>query len=778
MKSFLYVLLCTSVFAVAADDPSAQLFDDSEPARINVAIPEASLQWLYQHVNSDSEFYASFQFHNRWITKSIDSVGFSLRGNTSREAAKKSFQISFNTFKKKGDFRGLEKINLRADHNDPSLMRSKLCFDLFQKIGVTASRSHFVRMYINDRYYGLYVHVEHIDNTFVERSFSDKSGNLWKCLYPADLVYMGEAPDRYRYLKHDQATPAYDLKTNEKAADYSKLIRLTRLLNSTPDTALPDSLEAVIDVVNVLKYFAMNVLVGGWDDYRSLMNNYYLYHEPASDRLHIIPYDYDNTFGVDWFNIDWSSADPYRFPQVAKGSRPLADRMLGIPKYRDLFSHFLQYYIAHVFSLPLLQNRIDSLHNSIAVAVENDLYRTLDYGFTFADFNNSFSASGYRNQHVKRGLAEFILLRTISLQSQLTWQTSKPIIYQHAWTPSPAGATDSLHLAVSVFSRTAIKRVEVRYATPSNLIVPLAPSDAGNTTLVEAADQYRGLLPPLPRQQALSFSIWAIDQQDQATRYPRSGNLTARPAVSGENRVLLNEIMADNQTTLASPGNAFADWLELYNAGTGPVLLTGKYLSDKPEQKTLWRFTQPGLYIQPGEHLLVWCDNEPTRPGLHTNFKLDKDGECMVLVDSDGVQLLDAVSFGPQQSDIAYGRQPDGGEAWTFLKPTPGHSNDNSTMVESIQPTTLQVASAWPNPFNQSLSIGYQLQVPAEVRVLIFDALGRVVWQECRGYEEPGRHTIYWRGTDPEERAVASGIYFIRLVAGQEMRQLKVLCLK
>jgi spore coat protein CotH len=43
----------------------------------------------------------------------------------------------------------------------------------------------------------------------------------------------------------------------------------------------------------------MNILVGEWDDYWSLMNNYYLYAN-LQRYFHLIPYDYDNTFGIDW----------------------------------------------------------------------------------------------------------------------------------------------------------------------------------------------------------------------------------------------------------------------------------------------------------------------------------------------------------------------------------------------------------------------------------------------------------------------------------------------
>ncbi len=96
----------------------------------------------------------------------------------------------------------------------------------------------------------------------------------------------------------------------------------------------------LLDVSAILKYFALNNLTGSWDNYWSLMNNYYLYHNPAKDQFYLIPYDYDNSFGVDWFNTDWSNADPYDYPKVVSGSRPLAERILNNPELNSLIHSF------------------------------------------------------------------------------------------------------------------------------------------------------------------------------------------------------------------------------------------------------------------------------------------------------------------------------------------------------------------------------------------------------------------------------------------------------
>lgn len=103
-----------------------------------------------------------------------------------------------------------------------------------------------------------------------------------------------------------------------------------------------DSLEIFLDVNSVLKYFAVNLLTGSWDSYWFLMNNYYLYHNPSEDTFYLIPYDYDNAFGIDWFNIDWASIDPYEYALIDTTRRPLAERLINNPVYRNLYTHFIQ----------------------------------------------------------------------------------------------------------------------------------------------------------------------------------------------------------------------------------------------------------------------------------------------------------------------------------------------------------------------------------------------------------------------------------------------------
>ena len=136
---FLSVLI-ENAFA-QSNDESWKLYSDNSVARIDISVDPASLEWMYNNVESDSEHFASMHFKNNLIDESVDSIGFRLRGNTSRVSQKKSFKVSFNTFISGREFYGVDKLNLNGEHNDPSIIRSKLCFDLFNDFGMTASRA-------------------------------------------------------------------------------------------------------------------------------------------------------------------------------------------------------------------------------------------------------------------------------------------------------------------------------------------------------------------------------------------------------------------------------------------------------------------------------------------------------------------------------------------------------------------------------------------------------------------------------------------------------------
>jgi len=141
--------------------------------------------------------------------------------------------------------------------------------------------------------------------------------------------------------------------------------------------------------------------------------------------------------------------------------------------------------------------------------------------------------------------------------------------------------------------------------------------------------------------------------------------------------LLINEFMASNSATVADPQGEYEDWIEIYNSGTATVDLGGMYLTDDLLAPTKWQFPS-GTFVGPGGYLLVWADEDllDNPNGLHANIKLSAGGEAIGLFSTNGVTLVDSVTFGNQAQDVSSGRFPNGGSEWYLMgQPTPNAAN-------------------------------------------------------------------------------------------------------
>ena len=762
------------------------LYDDSQVAIIEISMDSEGLIWMYDHVQSDSMHLATVHFTNAFIDETIENVGFRLRGNTSRNAQKKSFKLSFNTFEPGRKFYDVEKLNLNGEHNDPSIIRSKIAWDHYQQTGLATTRAAHCAVYINDVYYGLYISIEHIDEEFLKNHFEDDSGNLWKCLWPADLTYRG--PNASDYHPYQDETRPYELKTNEDLYDYSELARLITILHDTPPELLPDSLEQVLVVPDVLKYAAMNVLMGNWDDYWFLTNNYYLYHDPSLDRIRFIPYDYDNSFSIDWFNVDWTQVNPYSFMTIEEsrgndpGSRPLMEEIMGNTQYRNLYTHILEYYRDNITDLNLWESNLDSLKAMITLWAEQDAFRMLDYNFSIADFHQSYSPNTYSNRHVKKGLKQFINERHTSLDNQLVYETAPPIIYDIQYWPLIPSPEDSIYVSVAAFSDVGLDSLTIAYHPGLLTVVlsyPMQRVPVQYPTSIEEADRWLGVIPPLGEMGHGRFQVGAVDLNGQSMLYPRSDFKFVQVPGPSTNPLRINEFLADNVTANPDGAGEYDDWLEIFNPGPAVMYLGGMYITDDPANLTKWMFPFGGVALESGGHLLVWCDEDQEQSDIHCNFKLSRNGEFIALVDVDGITIVDALNFGAQQQDISYGRSPDGGDDWVhYDSPSPGSTNGTSNADAAPYLPGNFYLNNYPNPFNASTIIEYTLPEKGIVELSILDIHGREVKQLNQGVESKGNHFISWNGMNHSGRHVSAGIYFVKLERESFVSTHKVLLLK
>ncbi|NOY26351.1 MAG: hypothetical protein GXP62_10810 [Oligoflexia bacterium] len=157
--------------------------------------------------------------------------------------------------------------------------------------------------------------------------------------------------------------------------------------------------------------------------------------------------------------------------------------------------------------------------------------------------------------------------------------------------------------------------------------------------------------------------------------------------------VLINELMADNESTLDDEAGEEDDWLELVGTGDAAVVLGGYGLGPDADGPT---WTVPmGTTLQPGQHLVLWLDEQAEQGPLHLPFKLPASGGSVVLFGpaDRGSPVLDAWTFGAQDADVVLGRFPDGGaNIAQSIVATPGNSNPFDP-GQSTDPTDLLFVS-------------------------------------------------------------------------------------
>ena len=751
-------------------DESWKVYDESELAVIHITVDPEDLEWMYDNVESDSIHPATIQFQNAYLDETIDSIGFRLRGNTSRNAAKKSFKIDFNHFISGRDFYDVEKLNLNGEHNDPSIIRSKLCWDFYQNIGMASSRASHAVLYINEEYFGLYISIEHIDDRFLSKNFENDNGNLWKCIWPADLTYRGNDPEDYH--PYYSETRPYDLKTNEDQYDYSKLARLIRIIHNTPD-----SLDMVLDIKTTLQYFAMNILTGSWDDYRFLRNNFYLYHNPDNDLIHWIPYDYDNSFGIDWFNIDWSNIDPYEYAVIDGDGRPLTEYLFSQVRYRNLFSHFLEFYNEQLFDLDSMYQKLNYYVDFLYNAAQYDTYRTLDYGFSFNDFLNSYG-SDFENAHVKQGILEFIASRKEALTNQIVFSGNDPIIYEGAIEDDVIFVGETVNIRTAIFGD--IMNADFFYKHEDEdewSSATLTHQPITNSKHVEDHDRW---IVELSFEQTGRYD-WYIFTSNNSTydKFPIYDYKSFEVLDVVDNQtVWINELLAKNEAINVDETGEYDDWIELWNYDQVEVDLANHYLTDKRDNLTKWQFPDSAVQIFPDEYMLIWCDEDQEDGGLHTNFKLSSGGEFLALVHPDGETIIDSISFPSQAEDISYGRilSSDFQYEWDYLYPTPGYSNTSLHITKTeLLVNSFELNSIYPNPFNSNFKISLDIHDDlGKFRVDLVSLTGRTILSKTVIPSFSGTITIPMN----IDKTYASGTYFIRIIRDNTAISKKIILLK
>jgi spore coat protein CotH len=404
-RNYFFLLLFSILPTFILAQSKGPLFRDDIVPKIHITVSQDDYNYAHNNIWSNTEHPASFTFDNGTTVETVENIGFRLRGNTSREAGKKSYKLSINSFESGRRFHGQKKMNLNGEHNDPSVSRAKICWDLVRDFGLPGPRTNQVEVYINGAYHGLYISIEQYNNDFVDSRFGNKDGNLYKCVHPADLTWKGADPNNYK-------TYYYELKLNREENDYSDLVHFLNILNRTPVANFKEEIEKVFNVNGYLRALAVEVLTGHWDGYSYNKNNFYLYNNTETGKFEYILYDMDNTLGVDWVNRDWATRNIYDWANRGQ-PRPLTTRILAVPEFRDRFSFYIDQFLNRFFNEEYLFPRLDALKELVTEAAERDPYHQTHH------FHDTWIKAIDNRNHLTHGIKEFISIRHQTAKAQL-----------------------------------------------------------------------------------------------------------------------------------------------------------------------------------------------------------------------------------------------------------------------------------------------------------------------------------------------------------------------
>ncbi len=104
-------------------------------------------------------------------------------------------------------------------------------------------------------------------------------------------------------------------------------------------------------------------------------------------------------------------------------------------------------------------------------------------------------------------------------------------------------------------------------------------------------------------------------------------------------------------------------------------------------------------------------------------------------------------------------------------------ANDDLVISQTVDSKAL-INNAYPNPFNPSTTLSFELSSPEIVKIDIYNVKGQLVKSLVKGLYNTGKHSIVWDGKDNNENPSCSGVYFYKMQAGKSNQTKKMMLMK
>ena len=630
-----------------------------------------------------------------------DSVGVRYKGfsSVSVNRIKNPFNIKLDYIIDDQDHQGIDKLKLSNVIQDPSFIREVLSYEIYRKY-MPASEANYANVYINDTLWGLYTNVEAVNKRFLINHFDTKYNPFFKC-NPDNLnVIPGGENSNLSNTHGSDSSDYYPYYAIKSDYGWGSLYNLIDTLNN-----YTDSIHQSLNIDRALWMHALNYTLVNFDSYIGYSQNYYLYKDQANQWNPII-WDLNMSFGgfrlTDasqlYFNgfdiVQAQNMDPLvHYNLISVSPRPLLRNLFDNTRYRKMYLAHIRTITEENFSNLDYLLRGQSLQNLIDSSIQNDTNKFYSYSDFISNLTNQVSLVTSNCP----GITQLMDARSTYLSGYKGY-SGEPTISNISYLPQ------NLTLGSDLWINANISNAEyamIRYRFGNNQRFKSKEMfDDGNHNDGIAGDGIYGCV-ITNCSNSIDYYLYA-DNDSAGTFSPkRAANeyYTIQNNIS-QGDLVINELMSNNINIISDNSGKYEDWIELYNTTSYPISTNGLYLSDTVSNFLKWRL--PNHLIPANSYYTIWADEDGHQGENHANFKLSNLGETIILCNKDST-LIDSVIFPSQNSNISYGRTPNGTGTFAMLTPT-FNANNNLTNSEREYEDP-RLTNVFPNPFQNQIFI-------------------------------------------------------------------------
>ena len=612
--------------------------------------------------------------------KLYKDVGLKYRGNSSYFSVSPDLKRSINLYidHKHDDQKllGYKTLNLLNGNSDPTFMR-EVIYSHVARNYIPAFKGNFIKVVINGESWGIYSNIQQYNKDFLEDNFNTRGGVRWK------IGAGGGGRGNLRYpgdKKEDYA--GFQLRTDGADEAWKELQQFTKLLEETSVDQLEQKLSGRFNLDGALWSLALECVFQD-EGYFTRGSDYNLYLDPDG-RFQLLQHD-----GNEVMNIPGGPGMPsgLRGPKLEpfynadNEDRPLMHKLFQAPQIKARYRHHLKTITEEWIDWDKIGPLVTGYSKLISDEIEKDVRKHS----SFEDFKKGQVETSSDGRRTKLGLKPFTIGRREFLLNhpQINLPTPKIASVNEI---DEAKSNETIRIVAKTTGDTKAETVILWHADGFNEPYhQVAMHDDGKHGDGKAGDgEFGADIPTQLAGKKVRYYVEARsgDREMTSDFYPARAEakplaFRVKAAKAGDSVLRINEVVAENKTTKKDPQGDFDDYIEIINTSNSEINLSGKFLTDSKKNPRKWKFPK-GTKIAANGRLIVWADeNVKATDGLHANFKLDKSGETVHLIDSDAASnlILDEVKFAKLDADQALHRLPDGKGETTLGKPSPGHAN-------------------------------------------------------------------------------------------------------